>query len=273
MGISIYYTLKAKIDAEGARRLVRKLHQRVSKLPFDDVTPIFEIDPPDGKFVFEEFALKGYRPGLRYLERKREDGRTEMVGVPPLHSIFFSANLEGSETAQFGLATHPPVVVHREDVVRQGADGIEEHLMGAGPTVEFPTRLRGWYSWTSYCKTQYAGDPKLGGDTNFLRAHVSIFKAVEAAKGLGFKTHIRDDAKYWRHKSEKKLLAELHRWDELIAGFAGGMKDHLKSAGMADSVASPIFERGDFEHLEAKGVERLKAMGKGKKLGKRRRKG
>ena len=132
-------------------------------------------------------------------------------------------------------------------------------------------RLRGWYSWTNYCKTQYAGDPKLGGDANFLRAHLSIFKAVEAAKELGFKTHIRDDAKYWRHKSEKKLLAELHKWDQLIAGVAGGLKDHLKSTGITDSVAAPIFDRSDFEHLEAKGVDILRAMGKKKKSSKRRR--
>ena len=39
------------------------------------------------------------------------------------------------------------------------------------------------------------------------------------------RTRIRDDAQYWRHRDQRKLLVELAKWDELIAGFAGKLSD------------------------------------------------
>ena len=56
-------------------------------------------------------------------------------------------------------------------------DGSErERLLGQGDPVEFPTRRRGYYSWHSFCKTQYAGNPSLGGEANFLKAHLSLIE-------------------------------------------------------------------------------------------------
>jgi hypothetical protein len=141
-------------------------------------------------------------------------------------------------------------------VVTRGPDGIEEHQIGAGSVVEVPTRLRGWYSWSGGSKTQYAANPKYGGAENFLRAHASIFRAVDECERLGMTTHIRDDAKYWRHRDKSKLLAELAKWDELIAGFAGRLGDALDDAGVP--VVAPIKDRPDYEHLEAKGDARFK---------------
>jgi hypothetical protein len=67
------------------------------------------------------------------------------------------------------------VVLHREDVIEYNDDGSERgRLLGQGDPIEFPTRRRGYYSWHSFCKTQYAGNPKLGGEANFLKAHLSL---------------------------------------------------------------------------------------------------
>lgn len=274
MGLTIYYRWKIKADANAARSLVRKLHARVSKLPFDQVTDVSEYNPPDGKYAFEQADWEGspWRPGDMYVTRKRADGESESVCVPGLHVLCFMANLKGSETAMFGLASHPPVVVHREDVITHDDGGEswgETRHINAGDPIEFPTRLKGWYSWSAFCKTQYAANPKFGGAANFLRAHLAVFGAVDGAKELGLKTHIRDDGHYWRHRSEAKLLEELKNYDELIAGFTGRLGDVLGNA--SGRVVAPIKERPDFEHLEAKGADRLKKIGVKKKPGRKRK--
>jgi hypothetical protein len=116
MGLSIYYRMKIKTDAAGARRLVRRLHRFVAKLPFDHVSEVEEYDPPDGRYAFPRGkADPHWKPGTAYLHRKRSDGRPEHVHVPPLHVVCFHANLRGAETASFGLASHPPVVIHRNE--------------------------------------------------------------------------------------------------------------------------------------------------------------
>jgi hypothetical protein len=167
------------------------------------------------------------------------------------------ANLKGSETAMFGLATHPPVVMHREDLISL-EDGNESRQLNAGDPIEFPTRLRGWYSWSSFCKTQYAGNPKFGGPKNFLRAHLSVYRSVEAAQKLGLKTRISDDAGYHRHRDQARLLEEVRKYDELIAGFTGRFTDVLGNA--PGTIVAPIKDRPDFEHLEARGADRLKRV-------------
>ena len=234
MGLTIYYRLKARTDADGARSLVRRLHAFATTLPFDDVSEVREYDPPDGRYVFAR-AGRGaeslrWKPGQVYLTRKRGDGQTENVYVPALHVVCFHANCKGAETAVFGLASHPPVVVHREDIISSSPGGGVTHQLGAGASIEFPTRLRGWYSWSGFTKTQYAANPRYGGVANFIRAHLSIFKVVDGAKKLGLKAVIHDDAHYWKHRSEARLLAELAKWDELIAGFVGRFSDRIGDA-------------------------------------------
>ena len=269
MGLTIYYRMKAKVDANRARRLIERLHSFVSTLSFDEVSPILEYEPPDGKRAYERGPdLPPYlKPGSRYLERKRQDGLTELVHVHSRHVVYFNANLNGSETASFGLATHPPVVVHFEDVVSHPSDCGEDRVIGAGAPIEFKTRLDGWYSWSHCCKTQYASNPKLGGVENFLRAHHAVFAAIDECKRLGMTTHIRDDAKYWRHRNDAKLVAELNRWNELIAGFAGRLGDKLGNAPGA--LVAPIKNYPDFERLEAKGDEHFREMHSPKKTRKR----
>jgi hypothetical protein len=257
MGLTIYYDLKAKTDAGGARRLVKRLHRFAAKLPFDDCSEIFEYDPPGGRHAFTKGPDPDRKPGAWYFERRRADGLTELVTAPALHVLCFHANTRGAETATFGLASHPPVVVHHEDVITPESKGRgESRRIGAGPAVEVPTRLRGWYAWHDGCKTQYAANPRHGGVENFLRAHLSIFRVLDEARRLGMKVAIRDDAKYQRHRDPRKLLAELARWDELVASIVGPLTDALAAAAPGGTVVAPIKDRPDFEHLEARGADR-----------------
>jgi hypothetical protein len=258
MGLTVYYDWKTKSDAKSARRIIVKLHGIARKLPFDEVSEIFEQDPPEGDSPFRIYD-GSFRKGDLYLSRKRSDGREELVDVPGQHALFFNARVQGAETASIGLASHPPVVVHREDIVELREDGSERgRLLGQGDTIEFPTRRRGYYSWHSFCKTQYAGNPKLGGEVNFLKAHLLLIELLDQIQACGVHVRIRDDSRYARHRDANRLLRCLRDWDALIARFAGTLQDAL--GDKAGVLISPIKDRPDFEHLEARGIGVLKRM-------------
>jgi hypothetical protein len=258
MGLTAYYDWKTKTDLASARRLIAKFRAIALKLPFDEVSEIREQDPPDGKWAFLPYD-NSYRQGGLYLSRTREDGDQETVHVPALHALFFYVHVQGAESASIGLASHPPVVVHREDVIERNKDGSERHrLLGQGAPVEFPTRRRGYYSWHSFCKTQYAGNPKLGGEANFLKAHLSLIELLDQIHAAGVKVGIRDDTRYAQHRDVDRLLRSLRNWDAIIAKIVGNLGDALGDE--AGSLIAPIKERPDFEHLEAKGISVLRKI-------------
>ena len=258
MGLTVYYNWKTKIDLPRARRMIGKLHAIAHKLPFDDVSEIYEQDPPDGKSAFVPYG-HSFRQGDLYLSRTRRDGDQETVHVRALHAMFFFVRVEGAESASIGLATHPPVVLHREDVVQRNADGKEcRRFIGEGEPIEFPTRRRGYYSWQSLCKTQYAGNPKLGGEANFLKAHLSLIELLDRIQAAGVKVRVRDDSRYAQHRDVERLLRSLRKWDAIVANFVGKMGDALGHE--RGSLIAPIKQRPGFEHLEANGIKVLRKM-------------
>jgi hypothetical protein len=182
--------------------------------------------------------------------------------------LFFAVYIEGAESGMIGLASHSPVVVHREDVIERNEDGSErQRVIGRGDPIEFPTRRRGCYSWQGSCKTQYAGNPRLGGEANFLRAHLSLIELFDKLRIAGLKTRVRDDSGYAEHRDVDRLLNSLRSWDAIIARFAGAIGDALGAE--SGTLAAPIKDRPDFEHLEARGIEELRKLARRQ----RRRKG
>lgn len=257
MGLTVHYNWKIKADLAAARRLIVKFHAAARKLPFDSVSAIYEQDPPPGKTPFRKYD-HDFRQGSLYLPRKRGDGQEEVVHVPALGAVFFFANIKGAETAAIGLASHPPVVVHREEIIETGPDGICEHRIGQGAPVEFPTRRRGWFSWQSFCKTQYAGNPKLGGEANFLKAHLTLIELLDQIHQAGPSVKISDESGYARHRDVNRLLRSLRDWDAIIARVAGRLGDAI--GNQPGALIAPIKDRPDFEHLEAKGIKVLKKL-------------
>jgi hypothetical protein len=258
MGLTLYYDWKTKADLSSARRMIARFHAIALKLPFDKVSEIFEQDPPDNTPAFRTYDAS-FRQGGLYLSRTRADGEEEMVCVPALHALFFHVRVEGAETASIGLASHPPVVLHHEDVIERNASGSEcGRRLGEGDPIEFPTRRRGYYSWHSFCKTQYAGNPKLGGEANFLKAHLSLIELLDQIHAAGVPVRIRDDSRYAKHRDVDRLLRSLRDWDAIVARFAGSIGDAL--GGESGTLIAPIKDRPDFEHLEAKGITVLKRM-------------
>jgi len=258
MGLTVYYDWKTKTDLPSARRMIVKFRAAALKLPFDEVSEIYEQDPPDGKRAFHRCG-PDYRRGDLYLSRRRADGAEETVCVPALHALLFNVRVQGAETASIGLASHPPVVVHREDAIERNDDGSERgRRLNQGDPIEFPTRRRGYYSWHSFCKTQYAGNPKLGGEANFLKAHLSLIELLDQISALGVAVRIRDDSRYAKHRDVNRLLKSLRDWDAIVANFVGKFSDALGDG--VGTLVAPIKERPDFEHLEAKGIGVLRRI-------------
>ena len=258
MGLTVHYDWKTKAHASTARRMIARFRALALKLPFDDVTDIYEQDPPDGRSAFGT-CEHSFRQGDLYLSRKREDGEEEIVHVRALHALFFSVHVRGAETASIGLASHPPVVLHHEDIIQRDRHGAEQgRIIGEGNPIEFPTRRRGYYSWHSFCKTQYAANPKLGGEANFLKAHLSLIELLDQIKAAGVKLRIRDDSRYAKHRDVDRLLHSLRKWDAIVANIVGNLSDAIGSE--SGLLVAPIKERPDFEHLEAKGINVLKKM-------------
>lgn len=258
MGLTVYYNWRTKIDLPSARRMITEFHAIAQSLPFDDVSEIYEQGPPDGKSAFAPYD-HCFRQGDLYLPRTRRDGDQETVHVRALHAMFFNMHVKGAESASIGLATHPPVVLHREDIIERSEDGAERgRLLGQGDPVEFPTRRRGCYSWQSFCKTQYAGNPNLGGEANFLKAHLSLIELLDQIRAAGVKVRIRDDSRYSQHRDVDRLLRSLRSWDAIVANIVGTLGDAIGEE--AGSLIAPIKERPDFEHLEAKGINVLREL-------------
>jgi hypothetical protein len=52
MGLTIHYDWKIKIGLPAARRMIAKFRAIAAKLPFDEISEIYEQDPPDGDSAF-----------------------------------------------------------------------------------------------------------------------------------------------------------------------------------------------------------------------------
>jgi len=87
---------------------------------------------------------------------------------------------------------------------------------------------------------------------NFLRCHLAVVKLLDHAKEFGLLKLVSDEGDYWEKRDIKALAQEVGDWNSMIAGWAGRFKD-----AFGDGVVSEITNYPNFEHLEAKGSEKL----------------
>ena len=108
--------------------------------------------------------------------------------------------------------------------------------------------------WSSFCKTQYANDPRVGGWANFQRAHLSVLAVLEHMQQIGFTGRMSTTkAISGRTATWRRLAKTIGEWDAMIAGMAGIFKDTAEANGQG--FESPMLGRADFEHLEDAGDE------------------
>lgn len=233
MGLTIHYTLRSQPrPVADARRLVEQLRQRALDLPFQYVGDLLDLSGDACDFEQREQDDADRWLLIQANEPVQRDGY--VYHVAPTRLLAFNAwPGEGSEPANVGLCRYPRWV-----------EGYGRPKVRTGMPV-------GW-SWSSFCKTQYASNPDLGGIQSFLRCHLSVVRLLDHAKELGLLHGVTDEGGYWERRDVQALVEEVGQWNAMIAGFVGGMKDLLGGGGGRD-VQAEITKFPDFEHLEAKG--------------------
>ena len=231
MGLTIHYNLQSDVrTTEAARKLVDQLRDRALTLPFEHVTDVVEL--ADDACDFDKVELDDPNRWLLVQAGRHVEVDGTYHTFPPLRLIaFMTAPGRGCEPANFGLCQFPQTIRTRDH---------QTLSTGVSP---------GW-SWQSFCKTQYASNPRVGGIENFLKCHTSIVRLLDAAGELGLKTEVTDEGGYWENRSVEKLTGEIGRWNQAMAGFVGQMKDVL---GSGQDVQAEITHFPNYEHLEAEG--------------------
>ena len=230
MGMTIHYSLQAQFqDASAARQLVDQLHRHALDLPFQNVGEIIELSGAQANFNNADRKDPHF---WLLLQSSRFIERGEIfLHVPPLHFIAFSVHPgDGSEPANFGLARYPK--------------------RGVSEDGEVETGLFGW-SWASFCKTQYASNPKHGGTDNFIRCHTALVALLDHAQSLDVLSDVKDEGGYWQKRDVEALSKKVGDWNKTIAGMVGKHKDE-----QGQGVESAIGKFPNFEHLEADDAKR-----------------
>jgi hypothetical protein len=217
MGLTIHYELSAPTaNLTEAKRLVASLRQRCLDLPFKEIGAVVDLTGEDCDPKSAPKELKWLLTQAQGRKMRETPQGTELLSIPPKRVIAFSTRPgEGCEPANFGLCKHPG--------------------------------QRGW-KWASFCKTQFANDPRLGGAVNFLHCHLCVIAALDAARDIGLTVAVDDEGEYWEKRDPKTLAESAGRMDAVIAASVGALKD----AGV--KAVSPMSGRPDFERLEHEGA-------------------
>ena len=243
MGLTIHYSLKAQGNDAQARQLIRALHQTAQDLPFKELGQVVELSGREC-----DFSKRPQDDNLRWLlvqaaesvefkpeGRQRNPGYSTAFNVVPSRLIGFDTwPGEGCEAANFGLCQYPAVLDTAYGRLR--------------------TRLSGW-RWRSFCKTQYASDPRCGGVPHFLQCHLTVIAMLDRAKELGCLEEVSDEGGFWEKRNLPELVQEIGSWNEMIAAFGGKLKDLLGDGPL--NLESAIAQFPNFERLEAAGLSQL----------------
>ena len=224
MGLTIHYSLKSDAASpEKARQLVEQLRQAALDLAMTEVGDVVEFSGPACDF---HAATDDSHRWLLVQARRMIQAGEAYDRVVPTHVIAFSAwPGEECEVANFGLACYPATVETRNGALATG--------------------LGGW-SWQSFCKTQYASNPDVGGMANFVRCHLAVVRLLDRAKAMGILEAVKDESHFWDNRDVKALVETVGQWNRHIAGIVGQFKDQI-----GGDFAAPITDFPNFEHLEA----------------------
>lgn len=257
MGLTIHFSLSfpASTPLAGVKTKLSALRQACLDLPFKEVGDIIEFkgdecnfekrdrEDPVRWFLCQADATVHFRydrSGKPKTVENWSDGSYGRTVIPERIIGFSTYPGDGCEECNIGLSRFPRTVI-----VPNKWNGKDHRVKVADG---------GGWKWHSFCKTQYANE---SGLENFLRCHLSVVAMLDAAKRIGFEVSVNDEGGYWQKRDIKALIKEIGEWDQLIAGFAGALKDATGESGM--TLEAPIFGRKDFETLEAKGQPTLPA--------------
>ena len=237
MGLTIHYQLQSGLQSQKkVHELITRLRGRALDLPFERVGEIVELQGQ--QCDFEQYDREHPHRWLliqagQYVDDPLREGYS--YNITPRHVIAFSTwPGNGCEEANFGLCRYPALIEVTDPLRR-------------APKRKIRTRLTRWH-WGSFCKTQYASNPDCGGLQNFLRCHLAVIRMLDHAQELGILKGVSDEGDYWQQRDIEALAREIGLWNEMIAAWAGQLKD---MAG--DALVSAIAQFPNFEHLETAG--------------------
>ena len=235
MGLTIHYSLQSKTRSiSKVRKLIADLRQRALDLPFAEVSDVVELSGKECNY--DSYSQDDPNRWLLIQAGSHvhppDDDRLTYQVAPEQLIAFETLPGDGCEPANFGLCKYPAF--------------IEVEVPGTGRKRRIRTKLSGW-SWSSFCKTQYASNPECGGTENFLRCHLAVVKMLDHANAIGILADVSDEGDFWTNRDMKSLAQEVGQWNVSMAGFVGQLKDLF-----GDDFESPITEFSNFEHLEAK---------------------
>lgn len=223
MGLTIHYEFKLdSASVEGAREKIAALRNLALKLPFAEVGELVEIQGEECRVDSENTEDPHVFLKLRAGKFICLESDSYSMLDPTYLIAFNTMPGEGCESAAFGLALHAE-----------------------------PAAVSDW-NLMSFCKTQYASNPECGGIENFLKCHLMIVRMLDEAQKLGILCEVSDEGNYWDTRQIEKLVETVSKYNVLIAGIAG----HLKDSQGEGSIASPIYNYPNFEYLEAEASRR-----------------
>jgi hypothetical protein len=227
MGLAINWTVRSpdSSSVESVTGRVRAWREACLDLPFDQVTELVCFDAAE---IARRLADRADE--WRWL--LVQDGASVAidpvnpdegsVSVDPIAVVGFTAYAgEECEPMNCFLARYPEQARVGPNLVRPG--------------------IKGWRG-SSFAKTQYASTVAA---QHFLKCHLTITAALDAAKAAGLLDSVLDEGCFWDDRNVEKLLTTVGRWNAMMAAFVGGL-----DLATGEGLAAPIKLHPEFERLE-----------------------
>lgn len=188
MGLFINWTVRASETAslEAVTDSLRAWREACLDLPFDEVTDIVHFTEAEIVQRLENRAdpFRWFLVQASAYVAINRDTPDEFAGsVDPIEVVGFTA-FAGDECEPMNcfLARYPEQALVGGHLVRPG--------------------IKGWKG-SCFAKTQYASAQ---GSQHFLKCHLTITAALDAAKAAGLLESVLDEGGYWDDRDAQKLL-------------------------------------------------------------------
>ncbi len=235
MGLTVHFTLllPSALSPDKATARIAALHQAIAKLPMRSQTAVVLLDETRIQHALSErsqspwrWAIIQYQRGLSYrhdhlgipyqVDRSESDVATFHRMLPAKHLVGFSCLPgEGCESLNLFVGSYPASTLVDCVGNQHGYPSGKRRLM----------MPKTHWLGSAFCKTQYASDPEAGGVTNFLRCHLLVIAALDAAKAAGFEVLVNDEGGYWQHRNIPRLVREIADWNAFLLS----MGDQLRA--------------------------------------------
>ena len=239
MGLTIHWDFQGPPLKADAEAVIEQMWQRAMDLPFESVSEIVHFQGPETVFERGQDDRFGW---LKVISEPTIWSQDMSLGgrCPAKELVGFLIDVApGTDRMGVYLADYPKTIM------------VEDQR--TGKPRRLPTELASWCG-SGLCKTQYASHPDLGGITTFLRAHLSIVRLLDYAKEIGILLKVVDESNFFEDRDVPALVNTVGDWNTMIAATVGAFGDLFGGITQA-----PIKTFPDFEHLEAKGQDKIDA--------------